>query len=141
VTPPVAFPRRPRPPPRPPLTPLVDALLILLVFFMVTSTYAPLGALPMAEPAGASSGAEGEVALPLLIRLDAGGDAHLGGRALPLDALAAEAARRLEADPDAALLILPSPAASVQALVSLIDALGGVGATRVSVLRLGEGTR
>ena len=135
--------RRPRPTLAMPLTSLVDVLLILLIFFMVTSTYLDLDMIPVAEPAEASvalpspegAGAGGPPP-PLLIRLDPDGIAVIAGTRLETAAAGAEVAGRLAADPSAAIVVLPSPRASVQALVTLLDAVTAAGAARVSVVRL-----
>ena len=47
----LALKRRPRPPARITLVPMVDVMTIMLVFFMVTSTYLDLNMVPAAEKA------------------------------------------------------------------------------------------
>jgi biopolymer transport protein ExbD len=120
-----------------PVTPLVDVLLILLIFFMVTSTYLDLDMIPMtegSEPPAVEpmSGGTAAGAAPLLVRLDAGGRAVVAGRMLDPAAAGAEAARRGAA----AVLILPSPRAPVQALVDVLGAIRAAGITRITVVRL-----
>lgn len=137
------------------LTPLVDVLLILLVFFMVTSTYLDLDMIPMAEPAetpvatvappanarGEGSGegsAEASAASgTILIRLNAGGRAFLGGAELAGAALSDAVARRLARTGPAPVLILPSVRASTQALVDVLGAVSAAGAEQVQVVRFG----
>lgn len=136
------------------LTPLVDVLLILVVFFLVTSTYLDLDMIPMVEtadapPEAAEPGAAADAgeAAPgragiaqgggaLLLRLAADGSVRLGGRTLEPDALAAAVAERLAARPGAEVLILPSPYAPAQALVTALDAVAAGGATHARVVRL-----
>ena len=127
------------------LTPLVDVLLILLVFFMVTSTYLDLDMIPMAEPAETpvatvapptgTTDAAGSASGTILIRLDAAGRAHLAGATLAGPALAEAVARRLETAGPAPVLILPSARASTQALVDVLGAVSAAGAERVQVVR------
>lgn len=143
MTPP-ALGRRSRPGPAIQLTPLVDVLLILLIFFMVTSTYLDLDMIPMAEPAEtpvetappadpAAGDAAGSGAL--LVRLDPAGAAYVAGERLDPPALADAIALRLAERPDAPVLILPSSRAPVQALVDLLGTVRAGGATRVQVVR------
>lgn len=133
------------------LTPLVDVLLILLVFFMVTSTYLDLDMIPMAEPAETpvatvappanargEGSAEGSAASgTILIRLNAAGRAFLGGAELAGAALSDAVARRLARTKPAPVLILPSVRASTQALVDVLGAVSAAGAEQVQVVRFG----
>ena len=133
--------RIPRPAPRGraiPLTPMIDVLLIMLVFFMVTSTYTELRMMPVitAPDPGAAPSAPPRGAVPLLIRLDAAGGLAVGAQRLEAAALGALVAARLTQVPDLRISILPAPAADTQALVTLLETLTGAGARQVRVLRL-----
>ncbi len=128
-----------REPARSPITlvPMIDVLMIMLVFFMVTSTYLDLDMIPMAErreeaPVAGSGGGGAR----LLIRLGADGRAHLLGQVLAPEAVGAAIAARLAAAPDLEVIVLPSGGADVQALVSLMDASVAAGAGRVRIVRL-----
>lgn len=118
------------------LTPLVDVMLILLVFFMVTSTYLDLDMIPMVEKgdevseAQTSTGTDG--ATTLLISINAAGEARFQGRTVTAAALA----QALRAQPDAQVLILPSGFANVQGLVEVIEAATAAGITNLRVVRL-----
>ena len=132
------------------MTPLVDVMLILLIFFMVTSTYLDLDMMPLAG--GDRSGAPGaelstapgadatQTALAesgsLLVRLGAAGRTFVSGQPVDLVALKAIVLTRLTANPDTPILILPSGSASTQALVSVMDLLGETGARTVKVIRI-----
>lgn len=118
------------------LAPLVDVFLILLIFFMVTSTFLDLDMIPAVssdEAPGAPT--ETPAATPALIRLGADDQPVFRGRAVAL----AELTAMLAADPaglDRPILILPSARASMQALVSVIDGLTLAGAASVQVVQL-----
>lgn len=124
------------------LVPLVDVFMILLVFFMVTSSYLDLDMVPVGgrgeAPALAPppSVAERRDSGALLIRLGSDGGAYLQGR--PLDAPALEAAirARLAQRPDAPILVLPSGQAAVQALVGVMETAARAGAGALRVVRL-----
>lgn len=127
------------------LTPLVDVLLILVVFFLVTSTYLDLDMIPMVEteadaPHGASP-APGDAAAmsgpsALLIRIAADGRTFLGGDALAPEALAEAIGARLADRPGTRVLILPSPLAPTQALVDALGAAAEGGAPGARVVRI-----
>ncbi|WP_285674897.1 ExbD/TolR family protein [Paralimibaculum aggregatum] len=120
-----------------PLTPLVDVMLILLVFFMVTSTYLDLRMIPTgpggeAESAGAASTGAGAGAAPvtLLLRLDGSGAVVHRGRALSAGELESQLASA------GRVLILPSGTATAQDLVGLLEAVTGAGVADVRIVRL-----
>lgn len=121
---------------RPPvvsLVPLIDVLLILLVFFMVTSTYLDLNMIPAVRPeegAGQASGASGPT---VLIRLGADGIPVISGQPVPNSALTEHLS---QLPPDSNVVILPSGAADTQGLVTVLDAAANAGVTRLRVIRL-----
>lgn len=131
--------------PRPPnavisLVPMVDVMLILLVFFMVTSTYLNLDMIPAAKRGEEMAETPPNAAAPqsrvLMIRLGADGIPTVRGQPLDATALADMLRNLTENDPDMRVLILPSGAADMQALVSVMETASLAGARNVSVVRL-----
>ncbi len=138
------------------LVPLVDVLLILLVFFMVTSTYLDLDMLPVsaapeaaAPEVAALEAAAPEVAAPdgappgssresgtLFVRIAADGAIVTAGQRLDLDGFAALVAGRLAAGDNLNLLVLPSARTGVQGLISVMDRATLAGVTRLRIVRL-----
>ncbi len=120
------------------LVPMIDVLLILLVFFMVTSTYLNLDMIPARQPedASASAPATGSGGATLLIRLGASGAPVIGGRELSLADLQSALSERITSDPQTQVLILPSGLARTQALISVLDIAAEVGARHLRVIRL-----
>ena len=131
---------RERTPPAISLVAMIDVLMIMLVFFMVTSTYLHLDMIPMAERGDdtppVSQPLDGEGQARLLVRLGADGLAHIQGQSVSTDALSDVLAARISAAPALEILVLPSGGAPVQALVSVMDGAVAAGATRVRVVRL-----
>ncbi len=118
------------------LVPMIDVMLILLVFFMVTSTYLNLDMIP-ATRQQAQAGAPGAApAGTVLIRLAADGVPVIEGRSLRPEALAERLAARLRDDPRTQVLVLPSGATTTQALVAVMDTAARAGVVRLRVIRL-----
>jgi len=121
------------------LVPMIDVMLILLVFFMVTSTYLNLDMIPAVRqaeaPAPTAASGEGSGGT-VMIRLGADGVPVLRGRAMPGADLTAVLAEVLAQQPLTQVIVLPSGAATTQALVSVMDAAAGAGALRLRVIRL-----
>lgn len=126
------------------MVPLVDVLLIMLIFFMVTSTYLDLDMIPATErgdeaaspPSDPASEARAET---LLLRLAPDGRPWLRGQPLDAAGLAAALDAHRRTGPGAAVSVLASPRADVQALVSLMDAVTDAGLTGLRILRTDEG--
>lgn len=121
------------------LVSMIDVLLIMLVFFMVTSTYLNLDMIPMAQstddavdatPVQTAKGA------PMMIRLGPDGAPYLRGQIITAPALATRVKQHLADDPAASILILPSPRADTQSLVTLMDGLTRAGASNLRILQL-----
>jgi len=123
------------------LVPMIDVMLILLVFFMVTSTYLNLDMIPAArrgdaDTAPQSSGDSAGSAGTVLIRLGADGVPVSRGRALSATELDQMLRTRLAEEPLTQVLLLPSGAARTQSLVSVMDIATRAGAVRLRVVRL-----
>ena len=114
------------------MTPLVDVMMILLVFFMVTSSYLDLDMMPMVQSEADGIAAPAGPAPTLLIRITASGEARLRGQPLTVQSLATA----LQQAPHARVLILPSGGANVQGLVSAIETATRAGAQNLRVVRL-----
>lgn len=127
------------------LAPMIDVMMILLVFFMVTSTYLDLDMIPAvaqqdAPPDSAPSTTDASAASAradtLLIRLGADGIPSLRGRSLDPAALDRAVRTHLQNAPLGQIIVLPSGAAAMQSLVSVMDIAAGAGAERLRVVRL-----
>ncbi|MFY0312218.1 ExbD/TolR family protein [Leisingera sp. D0M16] len=118
------------------LVPMIDVMLILLVFFMVTSTYLNLDMIPAVKPSEATAASPQGPAGTLMIRLGADGVPVLRGTGLDQDTLRATLASAVAEEPLTQVVILPSGAAQTQALITVMDSAALAGVTRLRVLRL-----
>jgi len=121
------------------LVPLIDVMMILLVFFMVTSTYLNLDMIPAVrqqdDTAAASASAQ-DAPGTLMIRLGSDGIPVLRGAPLMGDDLGAVLRRRIADDPLLQVIVLPSGGATTQALITVMDQAARAGAMRLRVIRL-----
>ncbi len=116
------------------LVSMIDVLLIMLVFFMVTSTYLNLDMIPMAQSSEEStSTAPTTEPKTVMIRLGGDGQTYLQGRPTQLSQLGQTLQSR---DPNTNVLILPSARASTQSLVTLMDTLTQSGITSLRIVQL-----
>ncbi len=130
--------------PRPPralisLVAMIDVLLILLVFFMVTSTYLDLDMIPAVSQDNGDTtqpASQNAKAPPLLIRIGADGQPVVRGQTLSLADLGKLVQTRLATEPTMPVMILPTGVAQTQALISVMDTATQAGARQVRVIRL-----
>ena len=119
---------------------MIDVMIILLFFFMVTSTYLDLDMVPAVEhsdePAPLDPAPGGAPGITILVRIAADGAAAIGGQVLSPAELGAVIRDRLVADPLTPVVILPSGGADMQALITVMDTLTTAGAVRLRVIRL-----
>lgn len=113
------------------LTPLIDVIFLLLLFFMLTSTFNRPGALSVTA---AQPGQSATQALPdLIVRVDGGGTLTLNGdRVEASDASAILTARR-EAGLER-VAVTSGRAANVQDLVDALDVLAASGFEQIRVV-------
>ena len=121
-----------------PLTPLIDVVFLLLLFFMLTTTFSQLDFLKIQLPRGEAEAAGTEVRINLAI--DAMGDYYLNGQLLPDDpeALAAQLHLALADQPDAAVYVYAHALTPHQSVVYLMAQARGQGVQQIRVATLGE---
>jgi len=120
------------------LVPLVDVMLILLIFFMVTSTYLNLDMVPVVDRAQSAAESEGTSGggSTMLLRLSADGSVKFRGATFAGPALSELIEGRIEEAAQTAIVVLPSGAASMQSLVGLMELAARAGAENLRVMRL-----
>lgn len=111
------------------LTPLIDVVFILLLFFMLTSSFIQWQSLDLMVSTGEGSEVSDEPPLMLVMTPD-------GRPILPDEPLVLLDDNRLSdllAGGDRSVILTPHPASSIQQVVWLLDQVGGLGAASVSV--------
>ncbi len=124
------------------LTPLIDVVFLLLIFFMVTTTFTRDSNLLINLPE-----ASGETAVDLPLRVEVliarNGAYSVNGRALVnnrLDTLMTAISELAEGDTDTPVTITADADTTHQAVVTAMDAVAQLGFTRLNIAtRQGEG--
>lgn len=116
---------------------MIDVMMILLFFFMVTSTYLNLDMVPALQKSDEVPGpATPGPATTLMIRIAATGQAMVGGDTLDAATLTTLLQQRLSVDPLTPVVLFPSGAAHLQDLIRVMDIVARSGAVRVRVIRI-----
>lgn len=114
------------------LTPLIDVVFILLVFFMLASSFLDERAIEVAAPPTSLGGASMEGAVLLELRPDG---PRLSGRAVSEAELAARLAEHAARNPAQRIVIKPARGVSLQQTVGLLDRVLAAGLTQISFAR------
>ena len=110
------------------LTPLIDVVFILLLFFMLTSTFADRRSLDMATPAPSSVPDLDDKAIALNLTTEG---LHFDGRPLPLDEIDAVLHARLATGDPVSLTV--AAGIGLETCVTVMDALKASGARSITL--------
>lgn len=114
------------------LTPLIDVVFILLLFFMLTSSFIKWHNMELAISKPSNSSVQSSDQPPLLFTLDESGDLSLRGQVYnETDNLALT--QLIEENLDASVILLTTDQVNVQQIISTIDRLKRLGAESVSL--------
>lgn len=113
------------------LTPLIDVVFILLVFFMLASSFLDWRAIHLTAPGRAVAGTSMEGVMLIEIRPEG---LRLSGERISLEALGSHVAKRVSERPDQRVLVRPEPGVSLQQAVQVLDRLAVAGVTRMSLI-------
>ena len=115
------------------LTPLIDVVFILLVFFMLASSFMEWRAIDLGESGPAAEAASPDAALLLLVRAD--GAVVLDGQEVSAGALPGRLADLASTKADQRLAVQPEEGVSLQRVVDILEVANGSGLGAVSLVR------
>ena len=116
------------------LTPMLDVVFILLIFFVVTASFLKEAGL-QAKPSQAATQNRSESEV-ILVEVLSGDEIRLNGRIVDPRAVRPNLEGLHAADPDQPVLVQVADASSVQALVTVLDAIEQADMEALSVGRL-----
>lgn len=105
---------------------------ILLVFFMLASSFLDWRSIDLAPPTSAGAGASLTGAMLLEIRAD---DLRLGGHPVTADEAERKIMARVRETPDQRVLIKPAEGVTLQRTVDMLDRLSAAGVSNLSFMR------
>jgi len=114
---------------------MVDIVLVLLLFFMVTTTFVQNSHLSMQLPK-AQQAAKGEPKTPITIDLSASGQVSIGGQVLSMRALSQRLKALAAQDPERVIVLRADKDATQQYVIDVLDAAQEAGLTRISFATL-----
>ena len=115
------------------ITPMLDIVFIMLIFFIVTTSFVKEKGLEVSRPSSSPPKEVKKNKGPIVVKIDANGNIMLKGRLLERKAVEANLEREKAEKPDSPLIIAAHPDAETDALVTILDAAEAVGVGSVSV--------
>jgi len=115
------------------LTPLIDVVFLLLIFFMVSTSFSELTQLVVDLPEAEGAPASADTAVLLVV--DVGGNMTLDGEPVPNDArgLSAAMGQRLRGNTDIPVTLSADAKTPHQYVVTAIDVAARLNITRLSI--------
>jgi len=113
------------------ITPLVDVMFLLLIFFMVSSTFRTEVGLDILLPQAATASAQPEA--PHIIYLEADGTIQFNGEAVPSGGLRGALEEALVQNPEALFKLTADRAVPFEAAVAAIDTAREAGGERLII--------
>jgi len=115
------------------ITPMLDIVFIMLIFFIVTTSFVKEKGLEVSRPSNSPPKEIVKKKGPIVVKIDASGNISMKGRMLERRAVEANLEREKAEKPDSPLIIAAHPDADTEALVIILDAAEAVGVASVSV--------
>jgi biopolymer transport protein ExbD len=113
------------------LTPLIDVVFILLVFFMLASSFLDWRSIELNTPGASRGGSRLEGAILIEVRAEG---LRLSGESLGHDALIRRMKGLLAQETDRRVLVKPSAGVAMQKTVAVLDSLAAAGVTDLSLI-------
>ena len=114
------------------ITPMLDIVFIMLIFFIVTTSFVKEKGLEVSRPSNTPPKEMKKTKGPTVVKIDGNGNISLKGRMLERKAVQANLEREKAEKPDSSLIIAAHPDAETDALVTILDAAEAVGVASVS---------
>jgi len=115
------------------LTPLIDVVFILLIFFMLASSFLDWRTLEVMTPAPGNPASSPDKAL--VVELLADGRWLLGGQTLDPQSLQQQIAKQIARHPELTIMVRPEEGVLLQTAIDVLDRLRAAGASKVSLVR------
>ena len=115
------------------ITPMLDIVFIMLIFFIVTTSFVKEKGLEVSRPSSAPPKEVKQDKGPIVVKIDSSSLISLKGRLLERSAVEANLEREKAEKPDSPLIIAAHPEAETDSLVTILDAAKAVGIESVNV--------
>jgi biopolymer transport protein ExbD len=116
------------------MTPMLDIVFIMLIFFIVTTTFVKEDGIEFVRPQATTIDPV-EISKPILISINDVGDIRMNGRLIDIDAVQANVESARAANPKAAVVVKAHHASKSGTVVRAVDQAKLAGAGAVTVVK------
>ncbi len=120
------------------MTPMLDIVFIMLIFFIVTTSFIKEAGIEIARPTNDQTDAPPNPTSPIVIRISDVGDIKIAGRLVDVGAVQANIETERSKKPKAAVIVQVDKAAHTGILVSVVDQAKKAGIPQVMVIEPAE---
>ena len=117
------------------MTPMLDIVFIMLIFFIVTTSFIKEDGIEITRPNDNQSEAPPNPTSPIVIRISDTGDVSIGGRLIDVAAVGSNVEVERSKKPKAAVIVSVAESAKTGILVSVVDQAKKAGAPQVTVTK------
>ncbi len=116
------------------MTPMLDIVFIMLIFFIVTTSFTKVSGVSLSRPSTISEPQiDPVVVTPIILAIDANDNISLKGRVIDFRAIEANIEREKARNPKAVVLVKVNAESSNEAMIKVVDAARKAGITSVNV--------
>ena len=115
------------------ITPMLDVVFILLIFFIVTTSFVKEKGIDVARPQKHDTPQKVEDKDPIVVKIDSSSNITIKGRVIELSAVRANLERERAERPKSPMIIAAHPDAETKSLVTVLDSAKIVGIASISV--------
>ena len=115
------------------ITPMLDIVFIMLIFFIVTTSFVKEKGLEVSRPSNSPPKQVEQKKGPIVVKIDGSSNITIQGRILEPKAVQANLERQKAEKPDSPLIVASHPDAEPDALITVLDAAKAVNISSVSV--------
>ena len=115
------------------ITPMLDIVFIMLIFFIVTTSFVKEQGLEVSRPSNAPPKEIKQDKGPIVVKIDSASLISVKGRIIEPRAIQANLEREKAGKPTSPLIVAAHPEAETEALVTILDAARAGGIDTVSV--------
>ena len=115
------------------ITPMLDIVFIMLIFFIVTTSFVKEKGLEVSRPSNTPPKELKQKKGPIVVKIDGSSNIRVPGRLIEPKAVQANLERQKAEKPDSPLIVASHPDAETDALVAVLNAAKAVAIDSVSV--------
>jgi len=114
------------------MTPMLDVVFIMLIFFIVTTSFVKENAIDVNRPSNAPNKVQKESQV-VLVTVSESGIVQVNNRTVDIESVQANVESALAGKPDASVVVMVDKAAGTGSLVKVLDQARAAGAKNLSI--------